>query len=153
MVVFHIAHQDGVDGAEEAAEALTLESHDLETSLSDDVGGTRLVFQESSLTKVVTLLVLVNGDGRFARFKCLCSVGLPAHDHEEAVAFLTLRDHVVTHFKPPLLDGICKFRPLICLHVLQDAHLSQEFLILFSLLLSGVLNDVVESAAIESPKL
>ena len=151
LVVLHVAHQDGIDGSEQSSEALAVERDDLHPRLGNDIGSARLILQQSALTEVITFLVVMYRHGWLAWLQCLRRLGLSAHNHVERVALGTLSDHVITFFEPLLEDGISQFRSLVGFHVLKNIDLGQELLILLSLLLGAVFNDMVEGASIESP--
>ena len=153
LIVLHVAHQDGVDGSQQTSETLAVKCNNLESCCGDDVCCSWLIFEQGSLSKVVTLLVLMHLDGRLAWLKSLGGLGLARHDHEEAVTLCTLSDHILALFEPFLADGISQFRSLIRLHVLQNADLDEKFLILVSLLLGRVLHNVIEGASVERPQL
>ena len=85
----------------------------MEACLGNDICSSWLILQQGSLAEVVSLLVLVDGDGRLARLEGLGGLRIAAHDHEEAVTFSSLRDNIVSLFIPFLEDGIGKLRFLI----------------------------------------
>ena len=113
LIVLHVTHQNGINWSEQSAETLAIEGYNLEACLGNDICSSWLILQQGTLAEVVSLLVLVDGDGRLARLEGFGSCSPTAHDHEEAVTFSSLRDNIVSFLVPFLEDGIGKLRFLI----------------------------------------
>ena len=151
LVVLHVAHQDGIDWSEQPSEALALECDYLHPRLGDDICSARLILQQSALAEVIALLVVMYWYSWLAWLQCLCRLSLAAHNHVEGVTLGALSDHVITLFEPLLLNGISQFGSLVGFHVLENVDLGQELLVLFSLHLCAVFDDMVEGASVEGP--
>ena len=128
---------------------MTVDAHQGAVRLADDVGCAGLILQESELTKVLPWGVVVHD---FFALLSLSSDALTFLDEVELVALLTGPDHVVTSLEALLNEGIREDRPLIAIHALEDLNLCEEFLILLTALARGILDDVVEGAAVKGPE-
>ena len=124
-------------------------AHQGAVSLTDDVGCAGLVLQESKLTKVLPWGVIVHD---LLAFLSLSSDALTFLDEVELVALLTGPNHVVTSLETLLNEGIREDRALVAIHALEDFDLCEEILLLLTALARGILDDVVEGAAVKGPE-
>ena len=103
FIDIHIPSEDGIEGAHEALEAVTVDAHQGAVRLADDVGCAGLILQESELTKVLPWGVVVHD---FFALLSLSSDALTFFDEVELVALLSGPDHVVTSLEALLNEGI-----------------------------------------------
>lgn len=76
----------------------------MQLSVSNDVGTTGHVMQESPLSEVVASAVLSNNLSWFTWFKLFCCLTLTFHHHVELIAiFITLFNNIITRFMPAVL--------------------------------------------------
>lgn len=83
----------------------------------DDVGCTRLILDEGSLTKVVSLFVLEHLNRGLSELHCLSGYGLTTHNKVENIAIFSLLNDIVSSFMPLFFESISELLPLILVHI------------------------------------
>ena len=76
-ILVHIAREDRVEGSKHTHEAFPINGGDLDFGLGDDVGGSGLALEESTLTEVVSGAVLLNLGGSGTSSKALRGDAFP----------------------------------------------------------------------------
>lgn len=153
MILLFVPAKDFLEWAHESFEGRSVNRHDTNLTIRDDVGGTRYVQEKSTLTEIITWLILLYDLCWLAWLEDFGCLTLTFDNHEELIAILvTLANDVVTFLEPFFLEGVGELRPLLLLHALENLYLIQEVVILFSLLLNCALDDIVESVAIKGPQ-
>jgi len=109
---------------------------------------------ERPLSEVVTWLVVLHSQWRFSWLESLGSDTVSLNDHvERASLLISLFNDVFSCFEPLFFESICHLSPLVLLHCLQNAHLLQKVIILFSFNLDCPFDDMIESVSVQAPKL
>ena len=119
LIHCYVSLQDFFQWSQQSLEHLSVQHCYLEVSLSNDVGSSWLILEESQFTEVVATLVLHDDLRRSLPRHGLSGNCLPFNDQEEGVTIVTLLDHVVIRFEGGLLDSISKLRSLIKVHGLE----------------------------------
>lgn len=87
-----------------------------------------------------------------SRFEALGRDSLPFDKKIEVIASITLADDRCTGAVTLLFNSISNLAPLIMVHCLQNRYRLQEVFILVTLVLRGILHDVIERVPVELPK-
>jgi hypothetical protein len=89
----------------------------LQLCFGDDVGCTRLILDEGSLTKVVSLFVLEHLDRWLPELHSLSRYGFTTHHKVEDIAIVSFLDDIVSSFMPLFFESIGKLLPLVLVHI------------------------------------
>ena len=123
-VLVHVPLQNSVKWSKQAHEAISVNGCHLDFSLGDDVGGSWLALQKSSLAEVIAWSIVLHDRGLGSGIlpKNLCCNCFTADNDVEIVAFVTLSDDLGASFKLLLLDGISNLAALVVVNALQNRH-------------------------------
>jgi len=89
----------------------------LQLCFGDDVGRTRLILDEGSLTKVVSLFVLEHLDRGLPELHSLSGYGFTTHHKVEDIAIVSFLDDIVSSLVPLFFESIGKLLPLVLVHI------------------------------------
>ena len=89
----------------------------MQLCFGDDVGRTRLILDEGSLTKVVSLFVLEHLDRRLPELHSLSGYGFTTHHKVEYIAIVSFLDDIVSSLMPLFFESIGKLLPLVLVHI------------------------------------
>ena len=89
----------------------------MQLCFGDDVGSTRLILDEGSLAKVISLFVLEHLDRRLSEFHGLSGYSFPAHHKVEDIAIVSLLNNIISSFVPLFFESIGKLLPLVLVHI------------------------------------
>jgi hypothetical protein len=82
-----------------------------------DVGRTRLILDEGSLTKVVSFFVLEHLDRGLPEFHSLSGYSFTTHHKVEDIAIISFLNDIVSSFMPLFFESIGKLLPLVLVHI------------------------------------
>ena len=152
-IIFPLARvvppHDALNGPQQPLEPVFTEGRDLDLGRANNTRGARSVIEQSQLTKIITLLVLVNGP---TSIRALKHLSLARLQDKKRLARIALLDDGRSGRKLVRLQGIRDLAPLIRRQARQQRHLLQEALVHSPPSKRAIHQDAAEGDAIEGPQ-
>ena len=150
-ILVHIALQDGIEGSQKPNKAVSVNRCNFNFRHSNNICCARFTLEQGSLTEVITWAVLFNLDW-LSLSERFSSDGIAANNDVEVVTLVTFSEDFSIGGVCCLFDGVSYFAPLVVINTLQNGYRREEVLISITLVLSGILHNVIECVAVKLPE-